>query len=92
MFARQVRGLGAPGDVLVGISTSGNSEGVLRALAAGRETGLVTVALLGRDGGRTKGTADHEIIVASTVTARIQEAHGLLIHLICEETERLLGH
>jgi len=92
VFARQVRGLGAPGDVLVGISTSGNSEGILRALAAGRETGLVTVALLGRDGGRTKGAADHEIIIASTVTARIQEAHGLLLHLLCEETERLLGH
>ena len=90
-FARQVRGLGVRGDVLIGFSTSGNSEGVLRALIAAKEGGLSTVALLGRDGGRTRGVADHEIVIASAVTARIQEAHGLVIHLLCEETERLLG-
>jgi len=90
VFARQVQGLGAKGDALVAFSTSGNSEGVLRALHAASEAGLTTVALLGRDGGRTRGVADHEIVIASSVTARIQEAHALIIHLLCEETERLL--
>ena len=90
-FARQISGLGVPGDVLIAFSTSGNSECVLRAVQAAKEGGLISVALLGRDGGRTRGVADHEIIVASSVTARIQEAHALLIHLLCEETERRLG-
>ncbi len=90
-FARQVRGLGTPGDVLIAFSTSGNSESVIGALAAAKEAGLGTVAVLGRDGGRTRGFADHEIIITSDVTARIQEAHTLVIHLICEEAERLLA-
>lgn len=90
-FARQVHGLGARGDVLLALSTSGNSENVLRALHAATQIGLTTVALLGRDGGKTRGVADHEIVIESDVTARIQEAHGLIIHLLCEETERLLG-
>lgn len=90
-FARQVGGLGAPGDVLIAFSTSGNSESVHGALTTAKEAGLGTVAVLGRDGGRTRGIADHEIIIASDVTARIQEAHALVIHLICEETERLLA-
>lgn len=91
VFARQVRGLGQPGDLLIAFSTSGNSEGVLRAIHAAKAGGLTTVALLGRDGGKTRGVGDHEIIIASDVTARIQEAHALVVHLLCEETERLLG-
>jgi D-sedoheptulose 7-phosphate isomerase len=92
VFARQIEGLGCPGDLLIGFSTSGNSENVVKAVLAGRSKGLVTAVLLGRDGGRLHGLADYEIVVHSAVTARIQEAHALIVHLLCEETERLLGH
>lgn len=84
IFARQVDGLGCPGDILVGLSTSGNSENVRRALERGQGRGLKTVALLGRDGGGTAGLADYEIIVPSNTSARIQEVHLLCIHLFCE--------
>lgn len=92
VFSRQVEGLGSAGDMLIGFSSSGNSENVIKAIQAARNMGITTVSLLGRDGGRMRGAADHEIIVHSQVTARIQEAHGLIVHLLCEETERLLGH
>lgn len=92
VFARQVHGLLLPGDICIGFSTSGNSANVEHALSAANDRGGITAAFLGRDGGRTKGMAHHEFIVNSTASARIQEAHGLLIHLLCEETERLLGH
>ncbi len=91
VFARQVEGLGKPGDVLVGISTSGNSPNVLAAIEAANAAGLQTVALLGRDGGDTAGAADIEITVAHEVTARIQEAQKVLIHALCEGIERRLG-
>ncbi|MBV9868320.1 MAG: SIS domain-containing protein [Abitibacteriaceae bacterium] len=84
IFARQVDGLGCSGDVLVGLSTSGNSENVRRAMERARARGLKTVALLGRDGGLTAGLADYEIIVESGTSARIQEVHLLFIHLFCE--------
>jgi D-sedoheptulose 7-phosphate isomerase len=92
VFARQVEALGAPGDVLVVFSSSGNSENLIRAIEVAKQNGLTTVAILGRDGGRAAGLADHEIVVNGKATARIQEAHMLILHLICEETERLLGH
>ena len=66
VFSRQIEGLGQPGDVLVGISTSGNSRNVEQALRAAKEKGLMTIALLGRDGGPCKGIADLEIIVPGT--------------------------
>ncbi|MDQ3812884.1 MAG: SIS domain-containing protein [Armatimonadota bacterium] len=84
IFARQVDSLGAAGDVLVGLSTSGNSENVRRALERAKGRGVTTVALLGRDGGLTHGLADYEIIIEASTTARIQEAHLLCIHLLCE--------
>ena len=92
VFSRQVEGLGVQGDVLVVFSSSGNSENLIKAVETAKEMGLVTVAILGRDGGRTAGLAHHQIIVNAKATARIQEAHMLILHLICEETERLLGH
>jgi D-sedoheptulose 7-phosphate isomerase len=83
VFARQVAGLGQRGDVLVAITTSGNSGNILRALDEGKGRGLTTVALLGRDGGKAQGRADIELLVRSETTARIQEAHKFLLHVIC---------
>ena len=83
VFARQVAGLGQRDDVLVAITTSGNSRNILRALDEGKARGLTTVALLGRDGGEAKGRAEVEFLVRSEVTARIQEAHKFLLHVIC---------
>ncbi len=83
VFARQVAGLGQRGDILVVITTSGNSRNILRALEEGKTRGLTTVALLGRDGGLARGLAEIELLVRSESTARIQEAHKFLLHVIC---------
>jgi len=90
VFSRQVEGLGAPGDVVVGISTSGNSANVLAALAKARELGCRTIALLGRDGGTIKTVADISIIVPSSDTPRIQEGHITIIHIVCDLLEKRL--
>lgn len=90
VFSRQVRAFGQPGDVLIGISSSGKSRNVLSAIEEGRRRDMVTIALLGRDGGFTKGAADLEMIVAGTVTARIQEAQHFLLHVLCEMVEEKL--
>ena len=90
VFARQVRGLGLPGDVLVVLTTSGNSPNVIRALAAAKECGLSSVAMLGRDGGNAKGLATIDLIVPVQRTARIQEGHKILIHAICAMVEERL--
>ena len=91
VFARQVLALGRPGDCLVGISTSGRSPNVLRAMAAARGMGLRTVGLLGRTGGRIKALSDVAIVVPSATTARIQEAHILIGHTLCGLVEQGLG-
>ena len=83
-FARGVRAFGGEGDVFVGITTSGNSANIVAALQAARERGVQTIALLGRDGGAARGLADVEFIVPGTATARIQEAHKFLLHVLCE--------
>ena len=88
VFARQVEGLGTRGDVLVCFTTSGNSANCLRAFAAAKARGLVTIALLGKDGGKAKGVADFEIIVGHRDTARIQEAHTVILHALLEVVER----
>ena len=90
LFARQVRALGAPGDVLAAFSTSGNSANVRLALLEAKKIGIHTIAFLGRDGGASKGMADVELIVPSNVTARIQEGHQLLYHTVCEVLDPLL--
>ena len=87
VFARQVRAFGRKGDVLVAISTSGNSPNILAALRAASAAGLATIALLGRDGGAARGLAGIEFIVPSQITARIQEAHKFLLHVLCEMVE-----
>ena len=91
VFARQVTALGAAGDVLAVFSTSGNSANVLKAVEAAKEKGIRTIAFLGRDGGKCKGMADAEMIVSADATARIQEAHLLLYHTICEVLDPLLA-
>jgi D-sedoheptulose 7-phosphate isomerase len=91
VFARPVRALGRAGDVLLGLSTSGNSANVLRAVDAARELGLTSVGLLGRDGGALRTRCDQAIVVPSTTTARIQEAHILIGHTLCGLVEQKLG-
>lgn len=87
LFARPVRAFGQPGDVLVALSTSGNSSNILGALKAAGQLGVKTIALLGRDGGQARGVADVELIVPSQITARIQEGHKFLLHVLCEIVE-----
>jgi D-sedoheptulose 7-phosphate isomerase len=91
IFSRQIEGLGQAGDALVIFSTSGNAPNLARALAAAAEAGMVSVALLGRDGGLLAGRADHEIIVPGEATERIQEAHQVVLHLLLDAAERALG-
>ena len=80
VFSRGVEALGKPGDVLVGFTTSGNSENVIRAFQAAGNVGITTILLAGKDGGSARGTCDHEIIIPSRNTARIQEIHTLVLH------------
>jgi len=80
LFSRQIEGLGQPGDVLVVFTTSGNSANLVNALEIARRKQLRTIAVLGKMGGQAKGKADHEIIVPSQVTARIQEVHTFVLH------------
>ena len=87
VFARQVETLGQPGDVLVGISTSGNSKNVCTALAKARQLGIFTVAMTGKNGGRMATIADVCLRVPSTDPARIQEVHILYGHMLCEWVE-----
>ncbi|MFZ9932785.1 MAG: D-sedoheptulose-7-phosphate isomerase [Chthoniobacterales bacterium] len=89
-FSRQVRAFGQAGDVLIGISSSGKSRNILAAIEEAKRRGMTTVALLGRDGGFTKGAADIEIIVPGESTARIQEAQKFLLHVMCEMAEEKL--
>lgn len=91
VFARQVVGLGRPEDLLIGISTSGNSGNVVRAVEEANKLGMTTVGLLGRDGGKLRGLCDHAIVVPSDVTARIQESHILIGHTLCGLIEQHLG-
>lgn len=90
IFSRQVEAHAAAGDVVVGISTSGNSPNVQLALETAREKGCRTIALLGKDGGSIKSVAELTLIVPSNDTPRIQEGHITIIHIICDLVEREL--
>lgn len=90
VFVRQVQALGMAGDCLVGISTSGNSPNVLRAFEHARSAGITTIGLLGRDGGKMAALSDIAILIPSAVTARIQEAHIMIGHVLCEMAEMRL--
>lgn len=84
VFERQVEALGRPGDVALGITTSGESENVVRALEAARTGGLTTIALTGRDGGAAGRVAAIHVNVPEEVAARVQEVHTTVLHIICE--------
>ena len=91
IFARQVEGLAGPGDVVVGISTSGNAANVIRAMRVARERGCVTIGFTGQDGGQLKEVVDLCLQVPSNSTPRIQEAHIVVWHIVCELVERELS-
>lgn len=84
VFSRQVEALGRPGDLLVGISTSGNSPNIILAVEMAHSLGMRTLGLLGKDGGKLKGMVDDPLVVPSAVTARIQEVHEMVYHFWCE--------
>lgn len=88
IFSRQVEALGRPFDVLIGISTSGKSENVIRAVNTAKAMGLTTVALLGKGGAPVRDLVDHALVISSDTTARIQEAHILIGHVLCELIEQ----
>lgn len=87
IYSRYVNGVGKKGDVLIGISTSGNSENILRALKVAKSKEMVTVAMTGESGGKMKDVVDFLLNVPSTDTPRIQEAHIMLGHIFCQIVE-----
>lgn len=87
IYAREVEAYGRKGDVLVGVSTSGNSENVFRAIQQAKKQGLITIGLLGASGGKIARECDFSVIVPSDITARIQESHILIGHIWCEMIE-----
>ena len=91
VFARQVQALGRAGDVAVGLSTSGNSANVVRALEQARKMGLKTIAFTGSGGGKCAAAADILLDVPSKDTPRVQEAHAVCYHILCELVEEALG-
>jgi D-sedoheptulose 7-phosphate isomerase len=89
IFARQVTALANPGDIVIGLSTSGNSQNVLLALQAAKQKSAITVALLGRGGGKIGPIVDHALIVPDAQTAnQVQEMHVMMVHLLCEIVDR----
>jgi len=87
IYARYIKGAGKKGDILIGISTSGNSKNIIRAFEAAKEKGITTVALTGESGGKMKNIADYIINVPSSDTPRIQESHIMIGHIICQFVE-----
>lgn len=92
IFSKQVRALGRKGDVLLGLSTSGNSANVIKAVETARTMGIKTVVLTGKDGGKLAGAADLNINVGAARTARIQEVHTTICHILCELVDHMLFH
>lgn len=90
VFHRQVEALAQPGDLVVGISTSGNSPNVLLALKLARENGCRTVGLLGKDGGTIKDVCDLALVVPTSDTPRVQEGHITIIHIVCDLLEKTM--
>lgn len=90
IFSKQVKALGIEGDVLLAISTSGNSQNIVSAVEVAQKQGLYTAALLGKDGGKIRQLVDMPLVVACNVTARTQEAHILAEHMICHLVDYIL--
>ena len=91
IFSRYVSGMGQKGDLLLGISTSGNSPNIIKAVETAKEMGMFTVGLLGKDGGKLKEMVDLPIIVPAQTSDRIQEVHIKIIHIVIETVEKILG-
>jgi D-sedoheptulose 7-phosphate isomerase len=87
IYARLIQGLGKPGDILVGLSTSGNSKNIVQAFETAREKQMITIGFTGSSGGSMKASSDHLVNIPSTDTPRIQECHMLLGHIICQLVE-----
>lgn len=92
VFSRWVEGLGKAGDVLIVLSTSGNSANIVEAVKSAKHRGLTTVALLGKDGGKLHGACTHEIIAPGDTSDRIQELHMLVLHILVEAIEVGMGY
>ena len=90
VFSRQLEAFGKLGDIVIGISTSGNSRNVVKGLQTAKELGMITIGMTGEGGGKTKAEADHCICVPSHDTARIQESHIMIGHILCELVEKEL--
>jgi D-sedoheptulose 7-phosphate isomerase len=90
IYSRIIKGIGKKGDVLIGLSTSGNSKNIMNAFEVAREKGLITIGFTGATGGKMKSLSDHLVNVPSTDTPRIQESHILLGHIICQLVEEKL--
>lgn len=88
IFSRQIEALATPGDAVIGISTSGNSPNVRKALEAAQQAGCTTIGLLGKDGGSIKALCDIPLIIPSNDTPRVQEAHIAIIHILCDLIEQ----
>ncbi len=90
IFSRGVEAYGKKGDLFIGISTSGNSSNIIKAVDQAKEQGLKTMALLGKDGGKLKGQCDFEFIIPGKTSDRIQEIHMMILHIIIEGVERIM--
>ena len=90
IFSRGVEAFGKKEDILVGLSTSGNSENIIRAFQKAKEIKMTTISLLGKDGGKLKGFCDYEFIIPAETSDRIQELHMTILHVIIEGVERIL--
>lgn len=90
VFSRQLEGMAQEGDIFIGISTSGSSQNIINAFESAADRGVMTVALVGRDGGKMAAMADYAIIVPSNATPRIQESHILIGHILCDIIEKEL--
>ncbi len=90
IFERQIEALGQEGDVLIALTTSGNSQNLINAIEKAKSKGMRTIGLLGKDGGKMKNTSSIEIVIPSDNTPRIQEAHITIMHMICEIVEEEL--
>ena len=88
IFSRQIEALGRPGDIFLGISTSGNSKNIVAAFEAAKKLGIATIGLSGNDGGAMRSLCDHCIVIPSNVTMNIQECHLALEHIFCMMVER----
>jgi D-sedoheptulose 7-phosphate isomerase len=89
VFTRQIEALSCPGDLFIGISTSGNSQGIINAVNAAKKSSCKTLGLTGKDGGLMKGLCDLSIVIPSDITARIQEMHILIGHILCKAVDDL---